>query len=183
LRLLLLVLALTALTAPRLGQAANEGQRRFASEATYQVCFTPSDDCEGMIVWAIGAAARRIHVQAYSFTDKAIARALEEAARRELEVVVLLDKKRRKQRSSVARELLEAGVSVLCDVRPAIAHNTTLIIDPDGQHPVVETGSFNFSYSAEQRNAENALILRDDQSLAAAYERYFQERLAASEPW
>lgn len=36
------------------------------------------------------------------------------------------------------------------DDRPRIAHthNKTIIIDPDAPDPVVETGSFNFSYSA-----------------------------------
>lgn len=66
---------------------------------------------------------------------------------------------------------------------PGSAHNKTIIIDPAGPDPVVETGSFNFSYSAEHRNAENALLVRDDPALAAAYERYFQERLAVSDPW
>jgi phosphatidylserine/phosphatidylglycerophosphate/cardiolipin synthase-like enzyme len=50
-----------------------------------------------------------------------------------------------------------------------------IIIDPDALHPVVETGSFNFSYSAGHRNAEHALIVRDDRSLAEAYERYFKD--------
>lgn len=69
------------------------------------------------------------------------------------------------------------------DGRPAIAHNKTIIIDPDGPNSVVETGSFNFTYSAERRNAENALIVRGDADLASAYEGYFQKRLAVSEPW
>jgi phosphatidylserine/phosphatidylglycerophosphate/cardiolipin synthase-like enzyme len=72
---------------------------------------------------------------------------------------------------------------VMFDDRPRIAHNKTIIIDPDGANPAVETGSFNFSYSAEHRNAENALFVRDDPALAAVYERYFQVRLTASDPW
>jgi phosphatidylserine/phosphatidylglycerophosphate/cardiolipin synthase-like enzyme len=165
------------------GRAADEAGQHFASQATYQACFTPGGDCESMIVRAIDSAERRVHVQAYSFTDMAIAQALEAAARRGVEVIILLDKSQRHERSSVAGELVGAGLKVLCDDRPRIAHNKTIIIDPDGPHPAVETGSFNFSYSAEHRNAENALIVRDDQVLASAYEQYFQERLAASEPW
>ena len=45
---------------------------------------------------------------------------------------------------------------------------------------IVETGSFNITYSAEKRNAENVLIVRKDRGLAAAYERNFQNRLAVS---
>jgi phosphatidylserine/phosphatidylglycerophosphate/cardiolipin synthase-like enzyme len=153
------------------------------TRASYQACFTPGDDCEAAIVRTIDAAAHRVHMQAYLFTDEAIARALEEAARRKLEVIVLVDKREESQRSSVVPELVEAGVRVLLDDHPAIAHNKTIIIDPDGPHPIVETGSFNFTYSAEHRNAENVLIVRNDHRLAAAYEGYFQQRLAASEPW
>jgi len=163
--------------------SADGDHLHFAREATYQVCFTPGDDCEAMIVQAINASERRIHLQAYVFTDEAIAQALEDAFRRRLEVIVLLDKRARSQRGSVAPELVKAGLKVLFDDRPAIAHNKTIIIDPDSPNPVVETGSFNFTYSAERRNAENALIVRDDRDLAAAYEGYFQQRLAVSEPW
>jgi phospholipase D len=144
---------------------------------------TPGEDCEALIVRAIAAAAHAIHVQAYSFTDEPIARALEDASHRNLKVIVLLDKKQRTQRSSVAHELVDAGLQVLFDDHPAIAHNKTIIIDPESPNSILETGSFNFTYSAENRNAENVLIVRDDQSLTTAYERYFQQRLAASDPW
>jgi phosphatidylserine/phosphatidylglycerophosphate/cardiolipin synthase-like enzyme len=136
-----------------------------------------------MILQAINAASRRVHLQAYVFTDRAIARALESAYRRNLEVIVLLDKDQRHDRYSVAPELVQAGLKVMFDDRPQIAHNKTIIIDPDDPDPVVETGSYNFSYSAERRNAENALLVRDDPALATAYEQYFQARLAASDPW
>jgi phosphatidylserine/phosphatidylglycerophosphate/cardiolipin synthase-like enzyme len=149
----------------------------------HQVCFTPGNDCEAMIVRTIDAAMHRIHVQAYLFTDEAIARALEDASQRHLQVIVLFDKRERSQPGSVAPELVKAGVKVLVDNHPAIAHNKTILIDPASSNPIVETGSFNFTYSAEHRNTENVLIVRNDHSLAAAYERYFQERVAASEPW
>ena len=161
-------------------QAGNGEEQPRASN---RACFTPGEDCEAMIVRTIDAAVHRIHVQAYLFTDEAIARALEDACKRKLEVIVLFDKRERSQRGSVAPELVEAGVKVFLDSRPAIAHNKTIIIDPNGPHPIVETGSFNFTYSAEHRNAENVLIVRTDLRLAAAYEQYFQQRLAASEPW
>jgi phosphatidylserine/phosphatidylglycerophosphate/cardiolipin synthase-like enzyme len=153
------------------------------SKASSQACFVPGDDCEAAIVRTINAAVHRIHVQAYLFTDEPIARALETAARDHLEVIVILDKRERSERGSIAPELVKEGVKVLFDNHPAIAHNKTIIIDPDGPHSIVETGSFNFTYSAEHRNAENVLIVRNDHGLAAAYQLNFQKRLAASQPW
>ncbi len=160
-----------------------ESTREFAPHAAYTACFTPGDDCEGLIVELIGQARRTIHMQAYSFTDRAIAAALVDARARGRKVVVLLDKSQRRERYSVAAKLTAAGVTVLFDDQPAIAHNKTIIIDPGSDHPALETGSFNFTYSAERRNAENALIIRDDPGLVASYERYFQARMAVSEPW
>jgi phosphatidylserine/phosphatidylglycerophosphate/cardiolipin synthase-like enzyme len=176
---LYLVYELTASTTQRPIQGEN-GQHPGADR---QVCFTPDDDCEAVIVRTINTAEHRVHVQAYLFTDEAIAHALMDAARRSIEVVVLVDKREQRERGSVVPKLLNAGVQVLLDDHPAIAHNKTIIIDPDSSHPTVETGSFNFTYSADHRNAENVLIVRNDLGLAAAYEQYFTERLAASKPW
>jgi phosphatidylserine/phosphatidylglycerophosphate/cardiolipin synthase-like enzyme len=176
---LFIVYDLTASATYSPAQAGDGDQPR----PSHQVCFTPDADCEAVIVRTIGDAMHRIHVQAYLFTDEAIARALEEASQRHRQVIVLFDKRERSQPGSVAPELVKAGVKVFVDNHPAIAHNKTIIIDPASSNPIVETGSFNFTYSAEHRNAENVLIVRDDHSLAAKYERYFQQRLAASEPW
>jgi len=139
-----------------------ESTQEFALHAAYTACFTPGDNCEELLVGMIGAAKRTIHMQAYSFTDRAIAAALVEARGRGLEVIVLLDKSQRHARNSMASDLAAGMVTVLFDDRPAIAHNKTIITDPDTDHPAVETGSFNFTYSAEHRNAENALIISGD---------------------
>lgn len=51
----------------------------------------------------------------------------------------------------------------------AIVHSKTLVIDPFGEHPVVVTGSHNFSTNASTKNDENFLIIRDDPTLAESY--------------
>ena len=87
-----LVIALSVSTAHG---SSGDDQPHFAARATYQTCFTPGDDCEALIERAINAATRRVHLQAYFFTDRDIARALADARRRGLEVIVLLDKRQR----------------------------------------------------------------------------------------
>ena len=57
----------------------------------------------------------------------------------------------------------------------AIAHNKLILIDAD----TVITGSFNFTKAAEERNAENLLILRDA-AVAAKYRANFDTHLAHS---
>ena len=120
-KLIVRVLLAIALSVPTaLGWSGND-QQHFAPQATYQTCFTPGDDCEGLIEQAINAAVRRIHLQAYLFTDRDIARALEDARRRGLEVIVLLDKRQRRDPESVASKLAQAGVEVMFDDQPRIA--------------------------------------------------------------
>jgi len=52
----------------------------------------------------------------------------------------------------------------MIDANHAIAHNKVMIIDGE----TVLTGSFNFTKAAQEKNAENLLIIRDA-ALAAQY--------------
>ena len=61
----------------------------------------------------------------------------------------------------------------------AIAHNKVILIDDD----TVITGSFNFTKAAEERNAENLLILGGQADLAGEYHKNFQKHLAHSTPY
>jgi phosphatidylserine/phosphatidylglycerophosphate/cardiolipin synthase-like enzyme len=51
----------------------------------------------------------------------------------------------------------------------AITHSKVLVIDPFGDHPVVVTGSNNFSASASGKNDENLLVIENCPELAEAY--------------
>lgn len=51
----------------------------------------------------------------------------------------------------------------------AIVHSKVIVIDPNGENPIVITGSHNFSGSASSKNDENLVIIRGDKALAKAY--------------
>ena len=106
-------------------------------------------------------AQSEILVQAYGFTHNAIAQALVRAHQRGVKVQVLLDEKSESTNRYVISLFRSTGVPMRADGSHAIAHNKVMVIDQQ----VVVTGSFNFTNSAETRNAENLLILR---SLALA---------------
>ncbi|MGC1855109.1 MAG: phospholipase D-like domain-containing protein, partial [Candidatus Aquirickettsiella sp.] len=61
------------------------------------------------------------------------------------------------------------------DYKPAIAHNKIMIID----EKEVITGSFNFTKAAQNKNAENLVIIHDAQ-LANIYLKNWQRRRAVS---
>jgi phosphatidylserine/phosphatidylglycerophosphate/cardiolipin synthase-like enzyme len=137
---------------------------------TTEVLFTPWDDAEGALLREIGAARKTIHVQAYLVTSRNIARALTEAHERGVRVALLADREMVvKGEKSLVPQLQAAGIAVRLETRYAAAHNKILLIDADGDKPVVITGSYNFTFSAQARNAENLLILRGNRALARAY--------------
>ena len=74
------------------------------------------------------------------------------------------DKSNRTDKYSAAVFLLHAGIPTRIDAAHAIAHNKIMVIDGE----TVITGSFNFTRAAEEKNAENLLII-SDKSLAEKY--------------
>ncbi len=143
-----------------------------------QAFFSPRGGCTPAIVREIGAATKTVDVEAYEFTSKPIAHALLEAKARGVRVRVILDARAAKGRGCVGPALQHAGIEVLVDGRYAIFHDKVMVIDGDE----VLSGSFNFSDSAENRNAENLLILREASALAAQYEADFAGHRAQSTP-
>jgi phosphatidylserine/phosphatidylglycerophosphate/cardiolipin synthase-like enzyme len=143
----------------------------------YQVCFTPGGNCTQDVVNAIGDAKKQILVQAYSFTSAPIARALMMAHERGVDVKVILDKSQKTQKYSSATFLANQNIPTWIDYKVAIAHNKVMIIDGN----TVITGSFNFTSAAQNKNAENLLILRNDK-MAKVYTANWYSRLAQSMP-
>lgn len=131
---------------------------------TTEVYFSPGDNPTGAVVRELGLARSNVLVQAYSFTSAPIAKAVVDAHRRGVKVTVVLDKSQRSEKYSSADFFVNSGVPTLVDDKHAIAHNKIMIIDG---HRIL-TGSFNFTKAAEEKNAENLLVIEDG-SLAARY--------------
>lgn len=178
-RSLLLVLALLALPVQAL---------ELPAAGRVEVLFTPWDDVEGALLRELQAARQTIHAQVFLLTSRNIARALIAAHARGVAVRVLADREMvAKGENSLVPLLHEAGIEVRLETRYGAAHNKILLIDVDGAHPVVITGSYNPTFSAQARNAENLLMLRDHPALARAYlanwQRHRDEALPFAEAW
>jgi phosphatidylserine/phosphatidylglycerophosphate/cardiolipin synthase-like enzyme len=142
----------------------------FPAEGTLQTAFAPWDDIEDLIVDAIGMARKQVLVQAYLLTSKKITRSLIDARRRDVDVEVLLDAKQLvKARSSKATELRAGGIPIWLETSYENAHNKVIVIDAGTRDAAVITGSYNFTWTAQHKNAENVLIARSNPSLAARY--------------
>ncbi|MFZ9665235.1 MAG: phospholipase D family protein [Limnohabitans sp.] len=137
------------------------------------VFFTPPSGAGKALVHWIDDARQEVLVQAYGFTHNAIAQALLRAQQRGVRVAVLLDQKSSSTNRYVIDLLQSNQVALRFDGEHAIAHNKVMVID----QRIVVTGSFNFTNSADTRNAENLLVL-ESPALAARYQANWQSHWA-----
>lgn len=146
------------------------------SNAEYQLCFTPKGECTDLIAKAIDNAKKSVLVQAYSFTSAPIAKALVNANKRGVSVKVILDKSQFTDKYSSSKFLLNQNIPLWKDAKVAIAHNKVIIIDDT----TVITGSFNFTKAAQEKNAENVMLI-SHADVAKKYTQNWNERLKDSE--
>lgn len=149
----------------------------FAETSKIQLCFTPGQDCTSLVVNTIRDAKKSILVQAYSFTSAPIAKALVDAHKRGIKVKVILDKSQKTAKYSSSTMLQNYQIPTWIDYKVAIAHNKVIIIDGK----TVITGSFNFTKAAQLRNAENLLVIHDE-NIAKRYAENWMSRERQSRP-
>lgn len=146
---------------------------------TIDVYFSPRGGATEAIVNEINNAQSEILVQAYSFTSVPIAKALVEARKRGIKIEAILDKSQRNEKYSSADFIAHADIPTYIDDNHAIAHNKIIIIDQQ----ILVTGSFNFTKSAEERNAENLLLIKGNEPLVAKYIQNFNKHKKHSEAY
>jgi len=168
---------LLATTAPAL---AFDTGRTMPAAGTIQLAFTPEDNATALIVQALREAKKSVRVQAFSFTSNEIAFALIEAKRRGIDVQVLADGEQTfKLDNSRIPLLAQSGVPVWLDEQHSSAHNKVMVVDS----ATVITGSMNFTYAGQFKNAENLLILRGNPPLAEAYATNWQRHKQHARPY
>ena len=140
------------------------------------VCFSPGGGCTDLVVGMLRQANNTVRVQAYALTSQLIAQALVDAHRRGVRVGVILDQGQRQGLDAQTGFLAQAGVPVRIDAAHAAADNNVIIIDGDA----VITGSFEFTDSSEERNAENLVVIRD-RALAERYKANWEQHHAHAE--
>ena len=148
------------------------------AEADVSVCFVPEEHCTGVIVSALNGARAEIRVQAFVFSSRPIAAALKAAHDRGVDVQLVLDKRNQRIQGGVTDDLVSAGILVWVDWLPALAHSKLMIVD---RHLVIG-GSFNYSASADSRNAENVTFI-DSPEVAGWFLSNWQLRRDGAAAW
>lgn len=139
------------------------------------VFFSPRGGLCTAVIAEIDKARSEVILHAHSFPSYEIAKALADARERGVKVTVLLDRSQKREKETTAFVLEKAGIPIYIDSDHAVANNNVMIIDRD----TVITGSFNFTNEAEEKNAENMLVVRSSK-LAALYLKNFDRHMAHS---
>ena len=152
--------------------------------AKTEVRFTPSTECEDVIVSNIDKAQKSVDAAIYSINNRRIVRALKKAHRRGIKLRILTDRLQAGAKSSKTLDLYREGINIRVNSRHKIEHNKFAIFDGNK----VSTGSFNWTNPASEKNSENCLLISREQKTVAAYKKRFEElwRLndkAKSESW
>lgn len=122
------------------------------------IYFTPPAGAAHGLIKHLDGAQKSIRVMAYGFTSLDLSDALIRAKRRGVLVELIQDERSAQSNQGAIAPLIQVDIEVRNDARHAIAHNKIMIIDDE----IVVTGSYNFTVSAEKRNAENFIVIKSE---------------------
>lgn len=141
-----------------------------------EVHFSPGPACLDAIVRHLAHAKKSVDVCVFTITDDRLASALLEAKQRGVTLRILTDDDKASDKGSDVHRLASAGIEVRVDQSEHHMHHKFAIFDG----AAVVTGSYNWTRSAAEHNAEN-IVVTDDPRLVSPYRRMFEtmwERIA-----
>jgi phosphatidylserine/phosphatidylglycerophosphate/cardiolipin synthase-like enzyme len=121
-----------------------------------------------IIVNLLDSAEKYVHVAIYSFTLDSLGDALIRARDRGVDVKVVVEREQAEVEGSEYGRLLKAGVDVRLDGNKYLMHHKFMVVDGK----IVVTGSYNWSYGAEENNDENMIVVSNP-DVARLYEKEF----------
>jgi len=135
--------------------------------------FSDRDRIADRLIAAINQTRDSLDIAVYSITQPDIVAAIEAAHQRGVQVRVVSDEEQARDYHSEVAFLRSRGISVRLSKgfkgRRSLMHNKFAVFDGNR----IETGSFNWTTSANSYNYENAIFISDPE-VAARYEKEFQ---------
>ena len=138
--------------------------------AKTEVYFSLYDNPQKEIIKNINQAEAFINIAMYIFTDKEIALPLVKAQERGVKVRLYLDKDQVDYQYSQSRFLMQKGIKIRISSNNYIMHHKFAIID----NRILLTGSYNWTFSANNRNDENLMVI-DDPEIITRYQNQFEK--------
>jgi len=140
------------------------------SLAKTEVYFSLYDNPQKEIIKNINQAEAFINIAMYIFTDREIALPLVKAQERGVKVRLYLDQDQVDYKYSQSHFLVQKGIKTRISSNNYIMHNKFAIID----NRLLLAGSYNWTFSANNRNDENLMVI-DDPEIIARYQNQFEK--------
>lgn len=146
-----------------------------------QAGFSPEGSARALVLDTLHSATQSIRMMAYTFTDPDVMKALSAAHRRGVDVKIVVDGKGNRGKSSQAALdlMVNSGIAVRTSRHFALQHDKAIIVD--GR--TVETGSYNYTRSAGNKNSENVVVIKNAPAVAGQYLKHWQSRWDRGTDW
>ncbi len=140
------------------------------SLAKTEVYFSLYDNPQKEIIKNTNQAESFINIAMYIFTDREIALPLIKARERGVKVRLYLDQDQVDYQYSQSRFLVQRGIKTRISSNNYIMHHKFAIID----NRLLLTGSNNWTFSANNRNDENLMVI-DDPEIIEIFQNQFEK--------
>lgn len=145
--------------------------------------FSPDNGIQKVLLGLIAEEKKNIFIAAFTLTNMEIAQALIKAHRRGVKVAVIVDGDKMRESYSKVPLLYEAGITVYFYPKDkkererfykSLMHHKFMIFERSIiDHPILVTGSYNYTRSAETSNQENVVILSDSE-VVNSFKKHFE---------
>jgi phosphatidylserine/phosphatidylglycerophosphate/cardiolipin synthase-like enzyme len=140
--------------------------------------FSPNGGVEAATVAVIQAAVATIDIGVYAINDNPITAAIIAAFNRGVTVRLLIDGHLEQSANVQVLRMFNAHVPIRCAFQYTSYHNKFAIADVT----TVLTGSANFTYQADTKNAENIVVI-NDAGIASAFTTRFDSDWNGAQPY
>lgn len=134
-----------------------------------EVYFSPQDkSVTNAVIPLIRNAKKYIYIPTFVLTEKRVTEELIRAKNRGVDVKIIIDALNASIRHSKHNELRAGGIQVKTENYAGKMHSKSMIVDDE--YTII--GSMNFSYSGENKNDENLIVIKDS-NIAKFYKEFF----------
>ena len=145
------------------------GRKIIISDKNFDIYFSPQDkSITNAVLPLIRNAKNYIYIPTFVLTEKRVTEELIKAKNRGVDVKIILDALNASIKHSKHQELRNNGVLVKTENYAGKMHSKSMIVDD--LYTII--GSMNFSYSGENKNDENFIVIKDSK-IAREYKSFF----------